>query len=145
MKGDIVPDTDHVTRLCGGAQINEDGLPEATAFLLRVGEEFLSVNWLEHLSLANRDEEIAEVLRVLGTKRKVGATAKLALLNVGAARIAVREGTDNALEITCLHEPENEPPIDASHSGFYNLPLPDVEITAAERLVSAISKLYDTR
>ena len=87
MKDDPLPDSDNVTRLCGLAQLNEAGHPTATAFMPRPGESFLSVNWLEYLQLPNRSEEIIEVLRVLGTKRKVPAQAKLALLNVGREEV----------------------------------------------------------
>ena len=44
MKGDIVPDDHHVGRLCGGSHIREDGTIAATAFKLRPGEPYLSVN-----------------------------------------------------------------------------------------------------
>lgn len=145
MNGDVLPDADHVTRLCGFTQLNEDGIPEGSAFVLKPGETFLSVNWIESLGLGARPEQIAEVLRVLGTKRKVGATAKLGLLNVGRSRVAVREGTTDRLEVSFVHEPENKTPIDSSHSGIYDLPLSDGDITAAEQLALSVSELFPTR
>lgn len=145
MNGNVLPDADHVTRLCGFAQLSEDGVPEGSAFVLKPGELFLSVNWIESLGLGSRLEQIAEVLRVLGTKRKVGATAKLALLNIGQSRVAVREGTTDRLEISFIHEPETKPPADPSHSGIYNLPLGDSDITAAELLALSVEEIFPTR
>lgn len=145
MKGDMLPDTDHVTRLCGGAQLNEDGRPEGYAFLLKPGESFLSVNWVECLGLDNREQQIAEVLRVLSTKRKVGSTARLALLNIGNSKSAVREGTTDGLNIRYVHEPDTDTPIDPSHSGIYDLPISEGDITAAAQLAKSVSELFLTR
>lgn len=142
MKGDALPDTDHVARLCGYAQLGEHGLPESTAFMPRSGEAFVSVNWLEQLSLNNRDDAVCEVFRVLRTKRSVGRQAKLALLNVGRSRAAVAAGTFNQLAIYYLHEPEMQPP-DPSHSGIYNIP--ENDNTAAELLALSVEALYPTR
>ena len=142
MRGDPLPDSAHVTRLCGLAQLNEAGHPEASAFILKHGEQYLSVNWLEHLGLPDRKAEIIEVLRVLATKRTVPAQAKLALLNVGRARRTVRQKTVDQLEIAFLHEPEDHPS-DPSHSGIYHLPPHDN--TAAELLAMSVEQLYPTR
>ena len=49
MKGDVVPDGHHITRLCGGSHIRENGTIAALAFKQRPGEAYLSVNWLESL------------------------------------------------------------------------------------------------
>src|SRR5947207_13717921 len=76
-------DTHHVTRLCGGSHVREDGTIAATAFKLKPGESYLSVNWLEFLALPNRALELAEVRRVLASKRKIGRASRLAVMNVG--------------------------------------------------------------
>ena len=83
MKGDVVPDDHHIARLCGGSHIREDGTIAATAFKPRPGEAYLSVNWLEFLGLADRAAQLDEVRHVLASKRGVGASARLAVLNVG--------------------------------------------------------------
>ena len=84
---DRVPDTDHISRYCGGARILPDGSISGAAFHLRGLEEYLSVNWLEYPRLGDRDSEIAEVRRVFGAKgRKLGTTARLAVLNTGRLR-----------------------------------------------------------
>ena len=45
MRGDQVPDADHVARYCSPRQV-ENGSPRWGAFQPRVGEDYLSVNWL---------------------------------------------------------------------------------------------------
>jgi hypothetical protein len=105
----------------------------------------LSVNWLENLAPLDRPEQVAEVLRVLSTKRSVKASAKLALMNVGAARAKVQAGTDTGREIHFLHEPEEGPHEDPSHSGIYNLPFSDTDIAAAELLALSITEIFPAR
>jgi hypothetical protein len=145
MKGDVIPDQHHVTRLCGGSHIREDGTIAATAFKPRLGEAFLSVNWLEVLALSDRLTGIEEICRVLGTKRRIGATAQLAILNVGQARQAVRMSGNNNVAISVLHEPETDPgqPQDLSHAGIYGVPADDN--TVPELLAAAVSEVHQTR
>jgi hypothetical protein len=104
---DRVPDTDHISRYCGGAQILPDGRISGTAFRLRESEQYLSVNWLEYLGLGDRDSEIAEVRRVLEAKgRKLGTTARLAVLNTGRLREHVASATPDRRMLDILHKPE---------------------------------------
>jgi hypothetical protein len=139
MKGDPVPDADHVSRLCGGSHI-DDGVVQAGAFLLAPGHAFLSVNWLEHLGLNDRAAEVVQ--RVLATKRKVGATARLAVAVVGEIRTLVRNESDDARVLRVLHEPEETPP-DPSHAGIHNLRHDGLAI--AVLLSRAFSELHPSR
>ena len=143
MKGDVVPDQHHITRLCGGSHIREDGTIAASAFKPRPGEEYLSVNWLEFLGLSSQGAEIDEIRRVLATKRTIGATARLAKLNVGQVHEAGR--MDGHAPITISHEPETDPgrPIDASHSGIFGVPGDDN--TIPELLAAAILEVKAAR
>jgi len=59
MKGDPIPDKDHIARLCSPKTV-PDGQIEASAFLLRRDEESLSINWLESLNCSSRECEITE-------------------------------------------------------------------------------------
>ena len=130
MKGDVVPDPHHVTRLCGGSHVREDGTIAATAFKLRPGESYLSVNWLEFLALPNRELGLAEVRRVLGSKRTIGRASRLAVMNVGHVRNVVRQESSAHTELAVRHEPEIGPvgPRDVSHSGIYGIPEDDIAI-----------------
>jgi hypothetical protein len=122
MKGEIIPDQDHVMRLCGGSHLREDGSVAPTAFRPRVGEAFLSVNWVEHLNLSTRFEQIVELCRVLSSKRSIGKKAKLALLNVGQIHASHFSAF---LSLEVRHQPETTPP-DVSHSGIYGVKLDDL-------------------
>ena len=145
MKGDVVPDSHHVSRLCGGSHIREDGTISATAFKPRPRETYLSVNWLELLSIPDRAAEIAELRRVLGAKRKIGGTSKFGVLNVGVARATVLQHSRDRIGITVRHEPETETgrPQDLSHSGIYGVPEDDN--TVSELLAQAVSETYSAR
>jgi len=117
MKGDKIPDQDHITRYCKPSQA-PDGNIQPSAFMLRVNEESLSVNWLGYLNCINRESEIAAVREIYKAKFKVGATAKIVVLNVGEVRQKVLNETPDRRNLDVLHDPLTD---DASHSGIYNL------------------------
>lgn len=78
-----VPDSDHISRYCGGSHVEDDEV-SGVAFMLRDNEDSLSVNWLEFLQLPDRQGEVREVCRVLRDKgRSLGPTSVIAVLNVG--------------------------------------------------------------
>jgi hypothetical protein len=58
MKGDPLPEKDHVSRYCSAVHCTENGRITGTAFQLRQKDGYLSVNWLEFLQLYNRKNEI---------------------------------------------------------------------------------------
>ncbi len=121
MKDDPIPPNHHISRYCrGGSLLNGDEITGAS-FHLRADEEYLSVNWLEHLELGDRDSEITEVRRVLSTKIKPGSTAKIAVLNVGDMKDHVRQNSPDRRDLRVLHRPD-EPPDkpDPSHSSIFD-------------------------
>lgn len=114
MKGDLLPDQDHICRYCSATKFTENGLITGAAFQLRPVDKYLSVNWLEFFQLADRHEQIREVRKVL--RLKPGARAKLAVLNVEEIVNFVHTQSPDARKLRVLHEPiENDP----SHSGIY--------------------------
>ena len=117
MTGDKIPDLHHISRLCKPKHVQE-GQIQATAFMLKSDEEYLSVNWLECLDYSSRTIEINEIRRVLSIKLKIGARAKIAVLNVGEVCEKVLTETQDRRKIEVLHAPEDD---DLSHSGIYNL------------------------
>jgi hypothetical protein len=122
MKGQAIPDSDHVGRYCKASTV-ENGEISATAFMMRETEEYLSVNWLEELKRPSRASQIRDLQEVYNKKLKVGATARIAILNVGTLRSKVeRESPDSRL-LRVLHEPEE--PDDPSHAGIYEIPHDD--------------------
>ena len=122
MKGQAIPDSDHVGRYCKASTV-ENGEISAAAFMMRETEEYLSVNWLEVLKSPSRASQIRDLQELYTKKLKVGATARIAILNVGTLRSKVeRESPDSRL-LRVLHEPEE--PDDPSHAGIYEIPHDD--------------------
>lgn len=126
MKDDTILDQDHVARHCSPTQA-PDGQIQPAAFMLRPKEEYLSVNWLEFLN-SSRIEAINELRQLYSRKfKRVGASAKIAVLNVGVICEKVRTETPNNQELKVLHYPAllvDDPTLlvdDLSHSGIYNL------------------------
>ena len=116
MKEDTVPDQDHISRYCSATKCTETGEVTGAAFMLRVDEDFLSVNWMEFLNLADQQAEIEEVRRVLGSKLILGLQARIAVLNVGETVRYVKENSLDNKQLKVLHEPEEDDP---SHSGIH--------------------------
>ena len=94
-----LPDEDHVSRYCNPSTV-EGGLPMASAFIPRRGEEYLSVNWLEYFSQGDLTAAVERVREAFRVKNyRVRQNGRLVVLNVGAAKTAAREGVDRALSI----------------------------------------------
>ena len=144
MKGNRIPDHDHIARYCRPTSI-EDGQIQATAFMIRANEESLSVNWMEFLGRSNRAEEIAEIRRIYSSKfSRVGVNAKIAILNVGYVRKKVLQESIDRRRLDVRHDPIISDGInDPSHSGIYNLRQDDELI--AELIVETIQETYQAR
>lgn len=138
MKGEALPGGDNVARLCGGSHLDpETGKPAPGAFMLREDESYLSVNWLEYFAQHSHEDRLSEIRQALASKRTVGKTAILALLNVG---LAIRQVGNNPL-LTFTHEPIEPPeqPVDQSHSGINNIRSFEQEV--AEKLSHAVHEV----
>lgn len=125
MKGQIIPDSDHVARYCNPATVENSEIL-ATAFMVRSSDEHLSVNWLEELKRPDRASQICDLQELYARKLRVRAAARIAILNVGAVRAKVEQETPNRRLLRVLHDPEADDP---SHSGIYDIPYDD-EIVA---------------
>jgi hypothetical protein len=134
VEGDPLHDDDHVSRYCKPSSVGAHGLPLASAFRLRSSESFLSVNWLEALGAASTDDALARV-RELFLARGFGlrAIGRFAVLNVGAAKAAVRE--ELGLSLRVEHDPL---PDDPSHAGISGFPADD--LAAAVELAALVSQ-----
>ena len=118
MKGQVVPDSDHVARYCKASTV-EDGEVQATAFMLRDDEEYLSVNWLENLNCSDRRSEIRALQGLYSRKLNVGTAARIAILNVGTFRAKVANESPDMRQLRVLHEPII--PEGPSHAGIYDI------------------------
>lgn len=143
MRGDPLPDSNHIARYCKPTQA-PDGQIQATAFMLRSAEESLSVNWLECLNCSSREHEITEIRNIYAsTFNRVGANAKIAVLNVGEVREKVLTESEDRRNLEVLHDPKEDEPPDPSHSGIYNLK-PDDELIA-ELILETVLEEYSAR
>ena len=141
MKGDTIPDNNHIARLCLPKHVDNEQI-QATAFQLRPPkEDFLSVNWLEFLNYQSRESEIEEIQKVYCAKLEVRPRAKIAVLNVGEVRIKVLTESQDRRNLEVLHNPET---VDPSHSGIYNLKQND-EIEIAELILQTVHETYPAR
>jgi len=144
VKGDQIPDPDHIARFCRPLQVADEQI-QATAFMLRSNEESLSVNWLEFFNCSNRDSEIIEIRNVYSAKLNIGARAKIAVLNVGEVCEKILTKSPDRRKIEVLHDPDpiEDGPSDPSHSGIYNLKQDDELI--AELILETVHEAYPAR
>ena len=145
MKGDTIPDNNHIARLCLPKHVDNEQI-QATAFQLRPPkEDFLSVNWLEFLNCQSRESEIEEIQNVYCAKLDVRPRAKIAVINVGEVREKVRIGSQDGRNLIVHHEPLSYPDIvDPSHSGIYNLKQND-EMEITELILQTVHEAYPAR
>ena len=142
MKGDTIPDNNHIARLCLPKHVDNEQI-QATAFQLRPpNEDFLSVNWLELLNCQRRESEIEEIQKVYCAKLDVKPRAKIAVLNVGDVRNKVLTESQDRRNLEVLHDPEE--PVDPSHSGIYNLKQED-DLMIAELILETVRESYAAR
>lgn len=152
MKGDQLPDPDHVARYCGGSTVEgKEILPPA--FYLGPNETYLSVNWLEYLNCTNRLDEIKEVRKVLASKLSLGSIARIAVLNVGQVISHVMNNSPDSRELAILHEPilrevteeSEQEPEDPSHSGIHNIKPEPEDVLIAELIAQIVLKSYSAK
>jgi len=140
MRGDTIPDDNHISRYCARKHIH-NGEIQATAFHLRFNEESLSVNWLEFLSCSDRESEISEIRKIYLAKLNNLKTDELiAVLNVGKVREKVRREHPEGRNLGVLHDPTSNDP---SHSGIYHLN-PD-NVLIAELILQLVDERYPAR
>jgi hypothetical protein len=116
VKGDRVPPTDHIARLCYGKGV-DDGQILGAAFLPRPTDNYLSVNWLEILNCPDRLFEIAEFrIRYAAIPFNLKKKDLIAILNVGDMCTNVEEESQGGYHLRVTHEPTEA---DDSHSGVW--------------------------
>ena len=117
MMDQSLPNDDHISRYCKPSAIAENGLPMASAFGLRQGENYLSVNWLEYFHLTGLSAAVKKVREAFRNKGyQVRPNGRFVVLNIGATRRAVYEGARCVLRIN--HHPLANDPSHASIFGY---------------------------
>lgn len=153
MKGDLIPDVDHVSRYCVPRYVNrQSGLPEIDAFRLRRdrGEDSLSVNWIEYfnclMALDTRDERegaLAKVREVM--QYDLDVRGVFAFFGVDEVKQAVEAGggTDPYIE----HDPRPCQPAsgrrpargpDPSHALVFRFPHDDYGVGVQLRAMATL-------
>jgi hypothetical protein len=95
---------------------------------------------LEFLNCSSREDEINVIRNIYASKLKIGAKAKIAVLNVGNVCNKVLTESEDRRNLEILHDPE---PSDPSHSGIYNLKHNDELI--AELICETVLESYPAR
>jgi len=139
MKGEKIPNYNHIARFCRPMQV-PDGQIQATAFMLRADEKSLSVNWLEFLNCSSRECEITKIRTIYSETFNIGARAKIAVLNVGEVCEKVLTDSPDGRNLEVLHDPLVN---DQSHSGIYNLKQDDELI--AELILETVREAHSAR
>jgi hypothetical protein len=101
--GDPLPNEDHVARWCRKRDA-PGGYPAARAFYPRVGETYLSSNWLEYHS-NHRDTAVDMIRKIIPVQLSEGD--KFLVLNVGEAIADILRGGGQSPRITYSPRPGN--------------------------------------
>lgn len=123
MAGTLIPNDDQIARYCKPSCV-EDGVPLVTAFLPRNDESYLSVNWLEYFRATNPSAAVDRVRDVF-CKKGYGLrpNGRFAVLNVGAAKMAVYGAMRRALRIEHLPLADDD-----SHAGIVGYSSDDLAV-----------------
>ena len=123
MTGDCLADGDHFVRYVIPSRVQEGGRVDGTAFQRRVGEDAVSVHWLDVFS-AGKDQQIEAVRQVSRLRR--ARNGRFAELQVGEVRRYLAE----VIEMAVVRHPlpaEGDFPPDPSHAEMKGLPPRDSE------------------
>ena len=110
----------------------------ASAFKPRMGEEYLSVNWLEYFPTREPAVGVQHVRAAFREKNyRLRPAGRFAVLGVGAAKQAVREGIGKELRID--HRPlEN----DLSHAGIHGYASDDLAVAVELKMLVGRGDVY---
>ncbi len=136
MKGDPLPDKDHISRYCA-PKTAPDGKPTGASFMPKEGDdEFLSVNWMEHFGKTGQKAQIAKISEHI--ELSLATNGLFAVLNVGKVIDQIQRFAEKKLSI--LHEPTQGDP---SHSGIHGYQHEDLFV--AELIAEIIIEIYPSK
>ena len=104
--------------------------------MLRMGEEFLSVNWMEHFGKTDQKAQIAKIREHI--ELSLAKYGLFAVLNVGRVIDQIQRFGEKKLAI--LHEPTEHDP---SHSGINGYQHEDLLV--AELIAEMVLDIYPSR
>lgn len=109
MKGDVIPDGDHILRYVSAKHIDreDDGnvVILGSGFIARPRDDnYVSYNWLEFFrcGLEESVQRVRDAARIEYKK-----SARLVRLNVGEVISSIKEGVDYKRAVTVLHDPRD--------------------------------------
>jgi hypothetical protein len=138
MKGDRLPEQDHISRYCS-PKTAPDGQPTLASFMPRSKKDpYLSVNWLEYFDLPDQPAQIAQLRQTIGLT--LAANGKFAVLNVGEVIDFVEKNDPDKRVLDVLHEPEED---DKSHSGIYGYSSEDIGV--AQLIAEVVIEIYPAK
>jgi hypothetical protein len=137
MENELLPQSAHISRYCPRGKCDEFGRPSGAAFMLRSGEEYLSVDWLNLLDSSSRQIQIAKVRNVLSTRLAVSNSAKIAVLSISSMCGYVSSNTSDNRKLKVIHHPFDN---NLSHSGIHNLT--DDDSLIADLLAEIIEEVF---
>lgn len=135
MKGDPLPEKDHISRYCA-PKTAPDGQPTGASFMPREVDEFLSVNWLEHFGGTDQEAQIAQIREHI--ELSLAKFGLFAVLNVGRVINQIQKVAEKKLAI--LHDPTEGDP---SHSGIYGYRHEDLLV--AELIAEMVMDIFPSR
>ena len=108
--------------------------------MLKGGEDYLSVDWLEFTGETERDAQI-ETARTALRRRgfELRPSARLAVLNVGEMVDYVRQEAPDHRLLTVSHQPRRA---DDPHSGIFDTNHTDAELLIAALIAERVSQVY---
>ena len=126
MTRDSIRDEHHIARHLNPKKIEESGLPAEHAFEPKAGSRMVSVNWLERFDgEPDQEAQLERVREVLGRRREIKPSHRLALLNVGSAKQAVRNSLADGAALGVLEPLGVEAAIDVVEDPDLDSPVPD--------------------
>lgn len=125
MKGENLPDGDHIVRYVPFSKLLRDGDKPVgflfSAFQLRDSEDGLSATWLEYFA-GDRVAQTTAAVRAFRASLKVGSTSGFAIGQVGAIKSAAVERKH---KIRVIHWPVDG---NSAHAEIRQFPRDDVEL-----------------
>ena len=119
-----IRDADHVARCCSLRSLDKDGRPGPGAFELKNKDDgCLSVTWLEHFGKQSVADNIPPAREELCENYTIRNGGKLAVLNVGAAKRAIR--LTHGIDISVRKNPRDRY---LSHACIEGYPTNDVAV-----------------
>ena len=127
MKGDKIPDQEHILRYVQPAKLRKaDGTNDvigvlATAFVMRDVDDYLSATWIEFFDGEYADK-IAQAVQTIRRSLDVKPTSGFTIGKVAEVRAACADKRHN---VRIVHEPDNT---NAAHVALRRFPRDDIEL-----------------